>query len=68
MRGNTTHSISDSVSHGLEGYTGAGNESEKENNEGTGEKCGLPCTNMFFQQDVERDKRRQKQNRRPVKR
>ncbi len=47
------------VSHGLKGDTGEGNDSYKENNGstiGAREKCSLPHTNIFFQQDVERDK------------
>ncbi len=57
-RGNATHSIDNSVRHGLKGDTGAGNDSDKENNDvtvGPGEKSGLPHTNIFFQQDVARD-------------
>ncbi len=69
-RWNVTHSIGDSVSHGLKGDTGAGNDSNKENSDvtiGDGTKFGLPHTNIFFQQDMKRDEQCQKQNRRPEK-
>ncbi len=49
----------DSVSHGIKGDTGVGNDSDKEKNDltvGSGEKCSLPQSNIFFKQDVKRDK------------